>query len=356
MRTGLMWANHAAVGAGSDIGSGEPGLSCYHRGDDDRGFAQRAPRNIMEPSFLKAHREGILKGRIEAALAILANCRLCPRCCEVNRHEGEKGFCQTGRQAVVSSCNPHFGEEDPLVGRGGSGTVFLTYCNLLCAFCQNYEISHQGEGVPVSASELADMMLALQARGCHNINFVSPTHVVPQILEALPEAVKNGLRVPLVYNCGGYEEVSTLRLLEGIVDIYMPDFKFWDPQVAERYCGAPDYPEKARAAVREMHRQVGDLVLDETGVARRGLLVRHLVMPDGLAGTRGIMRFLASEVSRNTYVNVMSQYRPCGEANRYPELARMITVEEYREAVHIAREEEIRRLDERRLLHGFRWL
>lgn len=315
-----------------------------------------APRNTMDPSYLKAHKEGTLKGRIEAALAILANCRLCPRCCEVNRLEGEKGVCQTGREAVVSSSNPHFGEEDPLVGKGGSGTIFLTHCNLLCAFCQNYEISHLGEGVAVGPGDLAEMMLALQGRGCHNINFVTPTHVVPQILEALREAVERGLRVPLVYNCGGYEEVATLRLLEGIVDIYMPDFKFWDPQVAERYCRAPDYPEKARAAVEEMHRQVGDLAVDETGVARRGLLIRHLVMPAGLAGTRDIMRFLAREVSRNTYVNVMSQYRPCGEAYRYPELQRTITVDEYREAVRIAHEEGIHRLDERRLVHVFRWL
>jgi len=310
----------------------------------------------MEPSYLKAHRQGIIQDRIAAALAVLERCRLCPRHCEVNRLQGEKGVCQTGRQAIVSSDNPHFGEEDPLVGRGGSGTIFLTHCNLLCVFCQNYEISHMGEGVPVQASDLADMMVALQGKGCHNINFVTPTHVVPQILEALPEAIERGLRVPLVYNCGGYEEVATLHLLDGIVDIYMPDFKFWDSQVAERYCTAFDYPEKARLAVKEMHRQVGDLALDDMGIARWGLLIRHLVMPDGLAGTRDIMRFLATEVSKNTYVNVMSQYRPCGEAHRYRELQRMITVEEYREAVRMAHEEGIHRLDERRLIHVFRWL
>jgi putative pyruvate formate lyase activating enzyme len=310
----------------------------------------------MDPSYLKAHRTGILRERIAAALAILERCRLCPRHCEVNRLKGEHGVCQTGRQASVSSHNAHFGEEDPLVGRGGSGTIFLTQCNLLCVFCQNYEISHMGEGVPVQAGELADMMVALQGKGCHNINFVTPTHVVPQILEALPEAVERGLRVPLVYNCGGYEEVATLHLLDGLVDIYMPDFKFWDSQVAERYCKATDYPEKARLAVKEMHRQVGDLTVDDRGIARRGLLIRHLVMPDGLAGTRDIMRFLATEVSKNTYVNVMSQYRPCGEAHRYRELQRMITVEEYREAVRMAHEEGIHRLDERRLIHVFRWL
>ena len=311
---------------------------------------------MMDPSYLKAHREGILRERIAAALAILERCRLCPRHCEVNRLKGEQGVCQTGRQAIVSSHNAHFGEEDPLVGRGGSGTIFLTQCNLLCVFCQNYEISHMGEGAPVQAGDLADMMVALQGQGCHNINFVTPTHVVPQLLEALPEAIERGLRVPLVYNCGGYEEVATLHLLDGLVDIYMPDFKFWDSQVAERYCKATDYPEKARLAVKEMHRQVGDLTVDDMGIARRGLLIRHLVMPDGLAGTRDIMRFLATEVSKNTYVNVMSQYRPCGEAYRYRELQRMITVEEYREAVRMAHEEGIHRLDERRLIHVFRWL
>lgn len=311
---------------------------------------------MMDPSYLKAHREGILRERIAAALAILERCRLCPRHCEVNRLKGEQGVCQTGRQAIVSSHNAHFGEEDPLVGRGGSGTIFLNQCNLLCVFCQNYEISHMGEGAPVQAGDLADMMVTLQGQGCHNINFVTPTHVVPQLLEALPEAIERGLRVPLVYNCGGYEEVATLHLLDGLVDIYMPDFKFWDSQVAERYCKATDYPEKARLAVKEMHRQVGDLTVDDMGIARRGLLIRHLVMPDGLAGTRDIMRFLATEVSKNTYVNVMSQYRPCGEAYRYRELQRMITVEEYREAVRMAHEEGIHRLDERRLIHVFRWL
>jgi putative pyruvate formate lyase activating enzyme len=257
---------------------------------------------------------------------------------------------------MVSSYNSHFGEEDPLVGRNGSGTIFFTHCNLLCVFCQNYEISHLGEGALVTSGHIADMMLDLQGKGCHNINFVTPTHVVPQILEALPEAVERGLQVPLVYNCGGYEEVGTLRLLDGIVDIYMPDFKFWDSQVAERYCKAADYPEKARLAVKEMHRQVGDLTVDDMGIARRGLLIRHLVMPDGLAGTREVMRFLATEVSKNTYVNVMSQYRPCGEASRYRDLQRMITVGEYREAVRITHEEGIDRLDERRLTHVFRWL
>jgi putative pyruvate formate lyase activating enzyme len=310
----------------------------------------------MEPSYLKTHRDGILEKRIDAALAILENCRLCPRHCEVNRLEGEMGVCQTGRQAVVSSYSPHFGEEDPLVGSEGSGTIFMTHCNLRCVFCQNYEISHMSEGVSVGAVDLAQMMLTLQRRGCHNINFVTPTHMVPQILEALPEAIEGGLVVPLVYNCGGYEEVETLRLLESIFDIYMPDFKFWDSKVAARFCSAPDYPEKVQTAVKEMHRQVGDLALDQAGIAQSGLLIRHLVMPDGLASTREIMRFLAKEVSGDTYVNVMSQYRPCGEAHNFPELRRSITTEEFRGAVSMAKEEGIHRLDERRLIRLFQWL
>lgn len=310
----------------------------------------------MEPSYLKIHNEGILQERIESALGILENCRLCPRHCEVNRLEDEVGVCKTGRQAVVSSYSPHFGEEDPLVCSGGSGTIFMTHCNLGCIFCQNYEISHLSEGVPVATSDLAQMMLNLQRRGCHNVNFVTPSHMVPQILEALPEAIEEGLQVPLVYNCGGYEEVDTLRLLDGIFDIYMPDFKFWDSKVAAQFCSAPDYRDKVCAAVKEMHRQVGDLTLDQAGVAQRGLLIRHLVMPDGLASTREIMRYLANEVSRNTYVNVMSQYRPCGEAHKYPELRRSITTEEFREAVSMAQEEGIHRLDERKLVRLFQWL
>ena len=310
----------------------------------------------MEASYLKTHNEGILQERIESALEILENCRLCPRYCEVNRLEDEVGVCKTGRQAVVSSYSPHFGEEDPLVGTGGSGTIFMTHCNLGCIFCQNYEISHLSQGVPVATSDLAEMMLSLQRRGCHNVNFVTPTHMVPQILEALPEAIEEGLQVPLVYNCGGYEEVDTLRLLDGIFDIYMPDFKFWESKVAAKFCSAPDYRDKVCAAVKEMHRQVGDLTLDKAGVAQRGLLIRHLVMPDGLASTRDIMRYLANEISRNTYVNVMSQYRPCGEAHEYPELRRSITAEEFREAVSMAQEEGIHRLDERKLVRLFQWL
>ncbi|MGQ9653490.1 MAG: radical SAM protein [Thermodesulfobacteriota bacterium] len=301
----------------------------------------------MEPAYLELHAQGILADRVRTALHVLRSCVICPRMCKVNRLEGELGFCRTGRLAMVSSFNPHFGEEAPLVGRGGSGTIFFTHCNLLCLFCQNYDISHLGIGDEVDARLLARMMIRLQEEGCHNINFVTPTHVVPQILEALPLAIEGGLRIPLVYNTGGYDRVETLRLLEGVVDIYMPDIKFLDSETAGRLCNAPDYPETVRAAIREMHRQVGDLVTDHDGIAERGLLVRHLVMPAGLAQTRKAMEFLANEISQETYVNVMDQYRPCGEAHTHPDLSRRITQQEYREAVEAARKSGLHRLDSR---------
>lgn len=250
--------------------------------------------------------------------------------------------------AWVSSYSAHFGEEDPLVGQNGSGTIFFTHCNLLCLFCQNYDISHEGHGREVGPEILAALMMNLAQAGCHNINFVTPTHVVPQILEALPLAIEAGLDRPLVYNSGGYDSVETLKLLDGIFDIYMPDFKFWQSEAAEKYCQAGDYRERARAAVLEMHRQVGDLEMDPDGVAIRGLLVRHLVMPEGLAGTADICRFLAEEVSPNTYVNIMGQYRPCGRADEYPELSRPLYSAELREAKETARREGLTRLDERR--------
>ncbi len=306
-----------------------------------------------EPAYLETHRRGLLEQKIAAAYDILNNCTLCPRNCLVDRHHGERGLCRTGDLPVTSSYGPHFGEEDPLVGSHGSGTIFFTHCNLYCIFCQNYEISHGGEGEEISIADLAAMMLNLQQRGCHNINFVSPSHQVYQILAALPLAIAGGLRVPLVYNTGGYEAVATLRLLEGVVDIYMPDFKFWDPAVASAVCAAADYPEKAREALKEMHRQVGELAMDENGVARRGLLVRHLVLPDGLAGTRDIMEFLAREISPNTYVNVMGQYRPCGRAGEHPSLRKFLTGLEHEEALRLAREAGLTRLDRREKL--FRW-
>lgn len=301
----------------------------------------------MPAAYIEAYRNGKLEEGIRRGLRWMGRCTLCPRMCKVDRLAGEKGYCRTGRKAVVASYGPHFGEESPLVGRRGSGTIFFSYCNLFCVFCQNYDISHGGEGTPIGAEDLAEIMLSLQAAGCHNINLVTPTHVVCQILEALPAAIEKGLQIPIVYNCGGYERVSALKLLDGIVDIYMPDFKFWDNAWAERFCYAGDYRERAMEALREMHRQVGDLEIDEAGVAVRGLLVRHLVMPGGVAGTEEVMRFLAAEISRDTYVNVMDQYRPCWEANKTPAINRRITGEEYEQALDMARKAGLHRLDDR---------
>ena len=266
----------------------------------------------------------------------------------MDRARGERGFCRTADRALVASYGPHFGEEDPLVGSGGSGTIFFTFCNLCCSFCQNHDISHQAAGREAGPGELAGIMIDLARRGVGNINFVTPSHVVAQILEALPLAIEAGLRLPLVYNAGGYESVETLKLLEDVFDIYMPDLKFLDPAAAGRFCQAPDYPEQARRAVLEMHRQVGNLVMDDQGRAERGLLVRHLVMPGMLEDTRQICRFLARSVSPRTYVNVMGQYRPLGRAAEHPEIDRPLTGEELATARQIARREGLTRLDERR--------
>jgi len=277
-----------------------------------------------------------LRARAEALRELASPCRLCPRECHVRRTEGERGSCQAGLRPWVSSFGPHFGEERVLVGRGGSGTIFFTSCNLHCVFCQNYEISQLREGREIPVEELAAWMLHLQEIGCHNINFVTPTHQAPQIVEALALAREEGLKLPIVWNCGGYESVKALRLLDGIVDIYMPDFKYGDSQVAARFSEAPGYFEVARAALKEMHRQVGDLEIRD-GIAQRGLLIRHLVLPEGLAGTEKVLRFIAEELSRETFVNIMAQYYPTYKAWQYPELARRITPEEYREALEIAR-------------------
>jgi putative pyruvate formate lyase activating enzyme len=298
------------------------------------------------PAYLKALETGILQRRARQALEALSDCTLCPRGCGVNRTAGETGTCKTGRRAVVASYNAHFGEETPLVGRNGSGTIFFSHCSLRCNFCQNYEISHLGEGRAVADDQLAAIMLELQQAGCHNINLVTPSHVVPQILAAVYLAAQRGLVVPLVYNCSGYDRVETLQLLDGIVDIYMPDFKFWHPNVARDTCNAPDYPELAKHALLEMHRQVGDLAIDEaSGLAYKGILVRHLVLPGGLAGTAKIMAFLADSLSRHTYVNVMSQYRPCGRAREMPALAVALSPVEYDQAVRAAKTAGITRLD-----------
>jgi putative pyruvate formate lyase activating enzyme len=309
---------------------------------------------FMEPAYIASQKTGRLEKKVKAAFDALQNCRLCPRKCGADRLGDERGYCRTGRQAVVASYNPHFGEEAPLVGQHGSGTVFFANCNLLCLFCQNFEISHGGTGQPVSEEQLAAIMLALQQTGCHNINFVSPSHVVPQILSAVDIAARRGLHVPLVYNSGGYDRPSTLRLLDGVVDIYMPDFKFWSASVAAAACEAPDYPEVVRKAILAMHAQVGDLRLDPRGVALRGLLIRHLVLPGGAAGTRSVMRFIARKVSKSSYVNVMSQYRPCGRAGEIPGFERAASAEEYREALGAARDEGITRLDQPHLPFRFR--
>ncbi|MGO9952666.1 MAG: radical SAM protein [Dissulfurispiraceae bacterium] len=285
---------------------------------------------------------------IGKAISMLKNCRLCPRQCEIDRLQDERGNCRTGRAAMVSSYNPHFGEEDPLVGTNGSGTIFMTNCNLNCVFCQNWDISHLSEGREVNTIALADMMLSLQRRGCHNINFVTPTHVVPQILEALPYAIEGGLDVPLIYNTSGYDSVESLKLLDGIFDIFMPDFKLWDPEKSRKYLQAPDYPEIAREALKEMHRQVGYLTHNGNGIAVRGILLRHLVMPGGVAEIREIMRFIAGQISPDTYVNIMDQYHPCGNARKYPSLDKRITQSEYEAAVHAARAEGITKLDNRK--------
>lgn len=301
------------------------------------------------PAYLKALETGILQRRADQGLEALTECTLCPRSCGVNRTAGETGTCKTGRRAVVASYNAHFGEEAPLVGRNGSGTIFFSHCSLQCNFCQNYEISHLGEGRAIADDQLAAIMLELQHAGCHNINLVTPSHVVPQILAAVHLAAQRGLDVPLVYNCSGYDRVETLVLLDGIVDIYMPDFKFWDPNVARDTCNAPDYPELAKHALLEMHRQVGDLAIDKvSGLAYKGILVRHLVLPGGLAGTAKIMAFLADSLSRNTYVNVMSQYRPCGRAREMLALAVALSPAEYDQAVQETKAAGINRLDKPR--------
>ncbi len=301
----------------------------------------------MEPAYVKLFREGGFSERIDKAIALMEACRLCPRECGVNRLEGERGICKTGRKAIVSSYNAHFGEESPLVGRYGSGTMFMGGCNLLCNFCQNYEISHLIEGVEVEPEQMAAMMIHLAERGCHNINFVTPTHVVPQLLESLAQAAEQGLDIPLVYNSSGYDKKETLELLDGIVDIYMPDFKFWEDRWAERYCKAPDYPERAKEAIKEMHRQVGNLVMDDQGVAVRGLLVRHLVMPGDVAGAEKVLEFIAREISPSTYVNVMDQYRPCGNAHKDEYINRRLSSREFREAMEAVRRAGLTRLDSR---------
>jgi putative pyruvate formate lyase activating enzyme len=304
----------------------------------------------FEPAYLALHRTGELKARAEQALAQLEDCRVCPRDCGVNRLADKTAACKSGRYAMVSSHFPHMGEEDCLRGWRGSGTIFFGMCNLRCVFCQNYDISQAIKSPEVTPSQLADMMLELQVVGCHNINFVTPEHVVPQVLESLVIAVEAGLRLPIVYNTSAYDSMDSLRLLDGVVDIYMPDFKFWDERLSLRYLLAKDYPQAARRAIKEMHRQVGPLRFDKDGLAKRGVLVRHLVMPGEIAGTQQILQFLADEVSPDTYINVMDQYRPAGRvtADKFAAINRPTARHEYEQAVQIAGEVGLYRLDIRK--------
>jgi putative pyruvate formate lyase activating enzyme len=301
-----------------------------------------------EPPYFELHRRGELERRAREALDVLGRpCRVCPRECSVDRLADERGLCKVGRRAVVASHFPHFGEENCLRGWRGSGTIFFGGCNLRCVFCQNFEVSWQVEGQEVDAGQLAAMMLELQTIGCHNINWVTPEHVVPQILEALPLAVDDGLRLPIVYNTSAYDSADSLRLMDGVVEIYMPDLKLSSSELSRRYLGKREYFEVASRNVLEMRRQVGDLQLDEGGLARRGLIVRHLVMPGALAETEGVLRFIVEELGPDTYVNLMGQYRPAGRSERFEEINRRPHLEEMVSAFEIADRLGLRRLDAR---------
>ncbi len=288
-----------------------------------------------------AHGKIVSKQTIDTAYKLLESCELCPRVCKINRLNDEKGFCGIGAKAVVSSAGPHYGEESVLVGKGGSGTIFFAGCNLGCVFCQNYDISRLQHGNEVEIDDMVNMMLQLQARGCVNINFVTPTHVVPQIIESVFFARKNGLTIPVVYNCGGYESIKSLRLLEGTINIYMPDTKYLSSDSSKKYSFAHDYPDVMKSALLEMHRQVGDLEIKD-GVAIRGLLVRHLVMPEDIACSKGIIDFLVNEISGNTFLNVMEQYRPTFKAHKFPEINRSLTCHEFNKVYEYAKEQGLR--------------
>jgi putative pyruvate formate lyase activating enzyme len=302
----------------------------------------------IEPAYLRQLTFEELAQRVQQAYALLSKCSVCARECGVDRLQGKLGICRTGARARVSSYGPHMGEEDPLRGWRGSGTVFFSRCNLHCQFCQNHDISQTDSGEEVEPEELAAIMLELQSLGCHNINLVSPSHVAPQILAGVLIAARAGLRLPLVYNTGGYDSLAMVQLLDGVVDIYMPDMKYASAQIARHYSKIPNYPQFNQAVVREMHRQVGDLQIDENGLARRGLLVRHLVLPNRLAGTAEIVRFLAEEISPNTYLNLMDQYRPAYNARQFPKLDRPVSRQEFQEAVDLAHAAGLNRLDERK--------
>lgn len=303
------------------------------------------------PAYIRLLSDNELAQRVSLAYEMLSKCCVCAWDCGVDRLAGKLGICKTAKHAKVSSYGPHLGEEDPLRGWRGSGTIFFTRCNLRCQFCQNHDISQTDVGEEVEPGQLAAIMLELQSLGCHNINLVSPSHVVPQIMAAVLIAAQAGLRIPLVYNTGGYDAIEMLKLLDGVVDIYMPDMKYASAQIARYYSKIPNYPQANQAAVREMHRQVGDLQLDENGLATRGLLVRHLVLPNGLAGTDEIVHFLAGQISPNTYLNLMDQYRPAYNAQRFPKLKRRATQQEFQAAVDMAHAVGLHRLDKRKPLN-----
>ncbi|GAB4310622.1 MAG: radical SAM protein [Candidatus Sumerlaeia bacterium] len=302
---------------------------------------------MPQPSYIALAQSGELDERVTALRSFYTRCQICPRQCLVDRTAGERGICGCGTEVRIASYGPHHGEEDPIRGVRGSGTIFLSSCNLHCVFCQNSIISDGFSGREYSPHEAAAIMLSLQELGCHNINWVTPTHFVPALVHALKLAAAEGLRLPVVYNTSAYDSLEVIRLLDGIVDIYMPDFKYWAPDRSGRYLNAPDYPEVARAVLREMHRQVGVLDLDEQGIARRGLLVRHLVMPNAGEDTKAILNFIASELSPGTYVNIMAQYHPWGRARDFTEINRFITAGEYEAALSSARDCGLNNLDRR---------
>ncbi|MCS7203817.1 MAG: radical SAM protein [Thermodesulfovibrio sp.] len=317
-------------------------------------IAKKTAQIDFQPSYLKLHKSGELKQRADMLWRIMEKCQLCPRRCGANRLQGEKGFCQApGAQLFISSFHPHFGEERPLVGRYGSGTIFFTFCNTRCVFCQNWEISHLGKGFKRSIEDLANMMLKLQEIGCHNINLVTPTHYSPHILKALDIAAGKGLTLPIVYNTSGWERLEILKILNGVVDIYLPDFKYWDSKMAAKYsAGADSYPEVTKEAILEMHRQVGVAKPSKDGIIYRGLIIRHLVMPNDVAGSEKVIEWIANNLPKDTYVNIMSQYTPLYKALDYPEISRRITREEYEKVVNKAKKLGLTNLD----IQGYRWL
>ncbi len=353
-----------AEGGGGTPGVGAPGKGIsgdgglQNPGGADAGRAAADGTRLFDkdfvPGYVKLHESGELGKRADALWDMMSRCRLCPRECGANRHRGQTGFCQSpGTQLFISSAMPHFGEERPLVGSGGSGTVFLTHCSLRCVFCQNYEISHLGRGHERGVEEMAGMMLQLQRLGCHNINFVTPTHYSAFILKALNMAAGRGLRVPVVYNTCGWERLEILELLDGVVDIYLPDFKFWDSDIsAELTAGTDDYPDLTKKAILEMHRQVGVAKPNENGVMQRGLMVRHLVMPNEMGGSVEILDWIAKNLPKDTYINIMAQYNPFHKAFDVPEISRRITGEEYRQVVNHAQGLGLTNLD----VQGHRWL